>query len=258
MITILTYHDVVASSPETSNRHYAVTLDLLRDHIRVLQEHGFLAVDPDRLQNPSRIGSASFFLTFDDGQANHANLTAPLLESLGIRGIFFVPTRRIDRDSYLKSEDIRRMVGAGHIVGLHGHEHRRLDLLPLEIMRQDFARSLEILAGLTGEPPWIFAPVGGYGSTQVTDTARTMGVRTIRTMRWGLNRQPDPLALETIPVSRDFEPSQLLNILRSGHFGRGYRSKELIKRVLPETLYNQVRETGSRIGKRLRLPLIHE
>ena len=36
-----------------------------------------------------------------------------------------------------------------------------------------------------------------------------------------------------------------------------YRGKELIKRMLPETLYNRIRETGSRIGKSLRLTLIH-
>lgn len=257
MITILTYHDVVAASPGTGNSHYAVTLDLLRDHIRILQGHGFLAMDPCQLQSPSRVGSASFFLTFDDGQTNHANLTAPLLTSLGIRGIFFVPTLRIGRNSYLNSEDIRRMAGAGHLFGLHGHEHRRLDRLGVKELKEDFASSIEILAGLTGEPPWIFAPVGGYGSTQVTDTARAMGVRAIRTMRWGLNHQPDPLALETIPVSRDFEPTQLLNILRSGHFGRGYRIKEFIKGTLPEFLYNQVRQTVTRIGKGLRLPLIH-
>jgi len=252
LITILTYHDVFASSPKTSNSHYAVTLDLLRDHIRVLQEHGFLAVDPDRLQNPSRIGSASFFLTFDDGQANHANLTAPLLESLGIRGIFFVPTQRIDRDSYLKSEDIRRMAGAGHLFGLHGHQHRRLDALTPAVLQEDFSRSVEILTSLVGSPPRIFAPVGGYGSAPVTATAQAFGVQVIRTMRWGLNHTPDPWALETIPVSRDFDSSQLLRILQAGHFGRGYRTKELIKRTLPEFLYNQVRQTATRIGKSLR------
>lgn len=257
MITILTYHDVAASLSETANSHYAVTLDLLREHIRVLQEHGFLAVDPNQLQNPSRIGSASFFMTFDDGQANHANLTAPLLESLGIRGIFFVPTRRIDRGSYLRSEDIRRMAGAGHVFGLHGHEHRRLDLLSKEDLRQDFARSLEVLTGLIGRRPWIFAPVGGYTSPQVTAEARKAGVRTIRTMRWGLNRSPNPFALETIPVSRDFGSAQLFDILLSGNFGRGYRSKELIKSLLPENWYNQMRLTVSRIGKGLRLPFIY-
>lgn len=257
MITILTYHDVVASWPKTTNSHYTVTLDLLREHIRVLREHGFLAVDPERLQNPSRVGSASFFLTFDDGQANHANLTAPLLESLGICGIFFVPTRRIDRDSYLKSEDIRRMAGAGHVFGLHGHEHRRLDLLAKDDLRQDFARSLEILTGLIGQRPWIFAPVGGYTSPQVTAEARNVGVRAIRTMRWGLNRSSNPFDLETIPVSRDFGSDQILDILRSGNFGRGYRSKELIKSLLPENFYNRLRETVSRIGKGLRLPFIY-
>lgn len=249
MITILTYHDVVDSLSKAENSHYAISLNVLRDHIRVLREHAFLPVNPARLQNPTQIGSASFFLTFDDGQANHANLTAPLLESEGICGVFFVPTRRIDREAYLKSADIRRMAKAGHVFGLHGHEHRRLDRLGMEELRQDFTRSIEILAGLTGKPPWIFAPVGGYGSTQVTDTARATGIRAIRTMRWGLNHEPDPLALETIPASRDFEPSQLLNILRSGRFGRGYRTKEFIKGTLPEFLYNQVRQTVNRIGK---------
>lgn len=257
MITILTYHDVVASFSETENSHYAVSLDVLRDHIRVLRGHAFVPVNPTRLQNPTQIGSASFFLTFDDGQANHASLTAPLLESEGIRGVFFVPTRRIDREAYLKSADIRRMAKTGHVFGLHGHEHRRLDRLGMEELRHDFARSIEILADLTGEPPWIFAPVGGYGSTQVSDTAQAMGVRAIRTMRWGLNHQPNPWALQTIPVSRDFESAQLQSILRSGHFGRGYRTKEFIKGTLPEFLYNQVRQTVTRIGKGLRLPLIH-
>jgi peptidoglycan/xylan/chitin deacetylase (PgdA/CDA1 family) len=257
LITILTYHDVVTSSSGNGIGHYAVTPELLREHILVLQEHGFLAVDPGQLQNPSQIGSASFFLTFDDGQSNHANLTAPLLESFGIRGVFFVPTCRIDRDAYLKSEDIRRMTRAGHIFGLHGHEHRRLDLLSKEELKQDFVRSMEILAGLTGEPPWIFAPVGGYTSSQVTATARNLGVRAIRTMRWGLNSNPIPFGLETIPVSRDFSSAQLLEILRSGNFGRGYRSKELLKSLLPETLYNRVRETVSRIAKGLTLPSPH-
>lgn len=257
MISILTYHDVVVSSLGEKPNHYTVPLELLRDHIRVFQDLGLLSVDPARLQDPSQIGSASFFLTFDDGQANHAKLTAPLLESLGIRGVFFVPTLRIDRAAYLKSEDIRRMAGAGHVFGLHGHQHRRLDALSPADLREDFTRSIEFLTNLIGGRPWIFAPVGGYGSPRVTATAQAFGVQVIRTMRWGLNHTPNPLALETIPVSRDFDSSQLRRILHAGHFGRGYRTKEFIKGTLPEFLYNQVRQTATRIGKGLRYPFGH-
>lgn len=254
MITILTYHEIVASSFQGELQHFQLSEKLLREHVETLLGLGLVAPDPGRLRDPDRLGSASFFLTFDDGHQHHADFTAPFLASRGIRGIFFVPTQRIGRPGYLRREDVQTMSQAGHHFGLHGHQHRRLDALPATELSIDFARSCEILGELTGVVPSIFAPVGGYGSDLVTQVAQKHGVCTIRTMRWGLNHQPNPWSLETIPMNHDFGSPNLRAVLESGRFGRGYRTKEMIKGLLPEAWYNRFRQSAPRIAKNLRLP----
>ena len=258
MITILTYHNIRPANSSPSGDHYTVSLDLLRSHLETLRHSSMVGPEPEKLRQPSRLGSASFFLTFDDGDALHATLTAPLLESWGLRGIFFVPTQRFDRIGYLSAKDAQKMAAAGHLFGLHGHRHRRLDLLSESELAEDFSQSLEIFLRIVGSKPWFFAPVGGYGSSRVDRAAADHGVEVIRTMRWGLNHAPDPHALETIPISRDFDPQQLEKILQAGRFGRGYHTKEIIKKLLPETLYNRVRQSLPRISKGLALPSAHE
>lgn len=257
MITILTYHDIVPDDDGDRRNHYTVSVNFLRHQIEVLRAAGMVAVEPRGLMEPRRLGSASYFLTFDDGRIEHATLTAPLLEDFGIRGIFFVPTQRIGREGYLGPEDVKKMATAGHIFGLHGHQHRRLDLLPPTDLREDFARSREKMQSLLGEAPWIFAPVGGYNSALVATTARNFGIQAIRTMRWGLNLHPDPWTLETIPITHDFGSEALERVLQTGRFGRGYRTKELVKRLVPEFWYHQIRQTVPRIAKRLSLPSNH-
>ena len=258
MITILTYHNIRPSNFSSNGDHYTVSADLLQAHLEALTNSGMVGPEPAKLRQPSRLGSASFFLTFDDGDALHATLTAPLLESRGLRGIFFVPTQRFDRTGYLSAKDAQKMVAAGHLFGLHGHLHRRLDLLPPSELVGDFSRSCEIFLRVIGAPPWFFAPVGGYGSSRVDRAATDHGVEVIRTMRWGLNHAPDPHALETIPISRDFNPEQLGQILRTGRFGRGYHTKEFFKKLLPETWYNRMRQSLPRMVKGLGLPSAYE
>lgn len=258
MITILTYHDVRPQGPLPKDDHYTISADLLQSHLETFRKSGMVAPQPESLQHPSRLGSASFFLAFDDGDALHATLTAPLLESRGLRGIFFVPTQRLDRTGFLTTENVQAMSRAGHVFGLHGHFHRRLDLLPEAELVEDFSLSREILQRATGSPPWVFAPVGGYGSHRVDQAACHCGIRVIRTMRWGLNHKPNPLSLETIPVNRDFGARQLERVLFKGSFGRGYLAKEFFKRILPEFWYNRIRQSLPRMTKGFSLPSRHE
>ena len=76
-------------------------------------------------------------------------------------------------------------------------------------------------------------------------------------MRWGLNHSPDPLALETVPVSQDFGAGQLEQVLLKASFGRGYHAKEFFKKLLPEIWYNRIRQSLPRMTKSLSLPSTH-
>ena len=69
-------------------------------------------------------------------------------------------------------------------------------------MREQIKRSREIIGNLIGEPPWLFAPPGGFINEHVREVALGFGVEVLRTMRWGYNQSPDRTGLETIPVNR--------------------------------------------------------
>ncbi len=66
-------------------------------------------------------------------------------------------------------------------------------------------------------------------------------MRVIRTMRWGYNRQPDLLALETIPLNRYVTEKRFLGILESNNPRFLYAGKEALKRLMPLWGYEAIR-----------------
>src|SRR5207245_776655 len=68
-----------------------------------------------------------FMLSFDDGTVDHYEVVSPLLEAAGRAAIFFVPTAKLNQPGRLTGGMVKEMAKAGHTIGLHGHEHRRLD-----------------------------------------------------------------------------------------------------------------------------------
>lgn len=91
-----------------------------------------------------------FRLTFDDGLAEHATVVMPLLDSLGLKGTFYLIPRHIDRSKVVRDaatctwEQARLLMEHGHTIGNHTYSHRDLTKLPLaeaerEIQRGDSA-----------------------------------------------------------------------------------------------------------------------
>ena len=102
-----------------------------------------------------------------------------------------MPTAKLDRAGYLTSKLVTELSRAGQTIGLHSHEHRRLDWLGEEDIRVQMQLSHRIIEDLTGEPPVFFAPPGGYMNRRIRDIALETGIRVIRTTRWGYNPNPD-------------------------------------------------------------------
>ena len=65
--------------------------------------------------------------TFDDGTKSQL-YAAELLERYGYRGIFFIiPSRIIDPGSnYITPRELRELASHGHVIGVHGYEHRSM------------------------------------------------------------------------------------------------------------------------------------
>src|SRR5208282_5965625 len=153
-------------------------------------------------------------LSFDDGTLDHFEVVLPILEQHHLRAVFFVPTAKLNCPGYLTSSQAEELSRAGHTLGLHGHEHLRLDRLTEEDVRVQMEISRRILGELSGSKAVMFAPVGGYLDRRVRAGALECGVQVIRTMRWGYNRRCDLTELECIPVNRFFTEAQFDRVLR--------------------------------------------
>jgi peptidoglycan/xylan/chitin deacetylase (PgdA/CDA1 family) len=180
---------------------------------------------------------------------DHYEVVPSLLAKHGCSATFFVPTAKLNRPGYLSNAQATELSRAGHTLGLHSHEHRRLDTMMEEDIRAQMEISRKILGELTGAPPVVFAPPGGYMDRRVQQVAVESGVRLIRTMRWGYNRKPDPLAIQCVPLSQAVNEKKFGQALKFKHQSSMlYMFKELVKKLLPGRAYETLR--GSVFGRK--------
>ena len=117
----------------------------------------------DRTRTPPNRSQAAVLFTFDDGRESNYTVAAPMLESMGTRGLFFVVpefiglTQREARDFYYSRIDVRGLAPSesgerwtpmnpdqladltrrGHSIGNHTLSHVSLaDLSPADLERQ--------------------------------------------------------------------------------------------------------------------------
>lgn len=241
MILVLTYHQVLRGR-DPESRFYTIQAGQLERHLELLAQSGLHALTPEQLVGLERPSQPAYLLTFDDGTADQYEVVLPLLGRYGCRAVFFVPTAKLDRAGYLTSKQVAELSQAGQTIGLHSHEHRRLDTLGEEDIRVQMQKSHHIVKQLTGERPVFFAPPGGYMNRRIRSIALETGVRVIRTTRWGYNRKPDWAGLQCVMVNRHFTEREFRRVLE---FRRRsvvlYAAKEIVKKTIPSRAYESLR-----------------
>jgi peptidoglycan/xylan/chitin deacetylase (PgdA/CDA1 family) len=241
-MVVLTYHRTPAL-PGVRD-FYAVHAEALSAQLDVLRARGYAPGSFDDLTQ-SAAPARHFILTFDDATADHAKVAAPLLEARGLRGVFFIPTAKLDQPDRMTSADVAELGRRGHEIGSHSHEHRRLDLMSTDQVRSQLAASLSILGRLTENQPRAFAAPGGYTNKKVRRVATECGMMVQRTMRWGLNENTEAMELETIPMHAGMTAEDLGRILSGAGLLRWrlrYKAKEAFKQLLPLSSYEIVRK----------------
>lgn len=236
----LTYHKIAQGD---SAEFYTIRAEVLREHLELLRRVEKRPANIESLLNKSA-GQDDYFVTFDDGTADHFELVMPILEEFGIRGVFFVPTDKLDRPGSLSRAQVLELSGRGHEIGCHSHKHRRLDTQSDDSIREQLTVSTTIIAQLTGKMPRILAPPGGFTSHSVRRISGELGMPLIRTMKWGLNCPLVLNDLETIPINRKFSSAKLEGILAGRRLARLrflYNLKEAAKALVPLRLYERVR-----------------
>ncbi len=104
---------------------------------------------------------AAVSLTFDDGILDHYTLVAPHLDSLGIRGTFWVNGISIGKPDYnyaprLTWEMCREMSERGHEISNHSWSHPNLTGLSEEQLREEVFRNDDAIEKATGKSPVTF------------------------------------------------------------------------------------------------------
>jgi peptidoglycan/xylan/chitin deacetylase (PgdA/CDA1 family) len=96
-------------------------------------------------------------LTFDDGPDPRG--TPAVLDALaaaGVRATFFVLGERVEENPEL----LRRVIGAGHGVEVHGYAHLRHPFTTREVVARDLDRALGVLELHGVRPAWWRMPWG--------------------------------------------------------------------------------------------------
>lgn len=115
-------------------------------------------------------------LSFDDGPT--PALTDRVLDLLfehGVQAAFFVLTHKARRCPDL----VRRIVAEGHILGLHGEDHRTALFRSQRELRASLARARDELSALSGQPISLYRPSHGWKNRALLSALRRCGLRLV-------------------------------------------------------------------------------
>jgi peptidoglycan/xylan/chitin deacetylase (PgdA/CDA1 family) len=128
----------------------------------------------DALIAPARPGELA--LTFDDGpNPAWTPKLLDLLASLQVHATFFL----VGRFAQAEPELVRRIAAAGHLIGNHSWSHPFLSRTPAARVREELARTSDLLEQIAGVQVRYFRPPFGARRPVVFRIARELGLEPV-------------------------------------------------------------------------------
>jgi len=170
-------------TPRSLEQQFREQLEFASRHFTITNLDGFASLWDGLTQSESPSKPLLLF-TFDDGKESNYTVAAPLLESFGGRGVFFVVPAfaecsgteralpfyrsRVNPDSKpgyemwedwkpMSPEQIADLADRGHAIGNHTLTHERLVGLPPDQLEREVGESARQLASWTKKPVDAFA-----------------------------------------------------------------------------------------------------
>jgi len=121
-------------------------------------------------------------ITFDDGpDPGSTPAFTSVLAEREIRATFFMLGSMVAKAPGLAAE----IAAAGHEIGVHGFDHRRLPARTPRATMSDLTRATELIASVTGTWPRLFRPPYGVLSGPALLAARRLGLTPVLWGAWG-------------------------------------------------------------------------
>jgi peptidoglycan/xylan/chitin deacetylase (PgdA/CDA1 family) len=174
-------------TPASLEAQFREQLEWVSEHFTIVSLDDFTKLWGKNSPSESEAKPPVLF-TFDDGRESNYTVAAPLLESFGAHGVFFVVPAfadcaedqalnfyrsKINPDSRPGDEvwedwrpmnpaQIAELAARGHTIGNHTLTHRRLSGLPRETLEQEVGDSARKLTSWTKQPVDAFAWTFGW------------------------------------------------------------------------------------------------
>jgi hypothetical protein len=246
-VCVLTFHRIV----DQCERDHDVFASDFRSLVELVGRTSRVATHLDASVLSERV----CVLTFDDGTVDHM-AAAEKLASLGLAGIFYIPTAKLGTPGYLARSDVRRLHEMGHAIGSHLVTHALATEMTPDQLVHEMIESKRTLEDLISERVVLFAPPGGVTTRSLPTVAAEQGFTSVRLMRWGIYRSPSqqwcipcapvtPFAIRRRWIERCVESHRLPIAMNASWF---------VKRALPKRAGFAIRRTLSRRASRTRVP----
>ena len=116
---------------------------------------------------------AALSLTYDDGCIDQYELIAPRMDSLGLRGTFFLIGKGLGEGA-LSWDKIISLDRRGHEIGNHGWTHTDLRKIPSDSVRSELRLTSDLIAAHIGHRPKSIAPpFNSYDKRVLTSQANS-------------------------------------------------------------------------------------
>lgn len=179
------YHDVIENDdfdssgfPGPAAAHYKLTSVEFEEHLKSIS--AVLSAPPVTVSEVLAGTQPARLLTFDDGGVSSLRI-AERLDKLGWRGHFFITTDRIGKPGFLEPKDIVDLQKR-HIIGSHSCSHPlRMSACSWEQLLQEWKRSADRLAQITGGAITFGSVPGGNYSREVGRAAAEAGIKALFT-----------------------------------------------------------------------------
>lgn len=188
-VPVVFYHHVKCAPDGTPPSDLYICPTLFEAHLTYLRDHGWQSITTDKLADLLATRTCPeprrFVVSFDDGPIDQYTVAAPIMESLGMRGTFFVIARRTGNPIEMSYVQMRDLVARGHAFGSHTLTHADLRVADAEKLYLQIEGAQQVLARELGFRPRTFAyPYGRY-SEEAIHALRDSGLELAFTIKRG-------------------------------------------------------------------------
>lgn len=137
---------------------------------------------------PEITAAHKVYLTFDDGPSTNTQEILDILEEYDVKATFFV----VGKEGEAAQESMRKIVEAGHTLGMHSYSHKYSDLYAsVENFAGDFAKQQEYIYEVTGVTSRVYRFPGGSSNTvsdiSMKEFAKYLDSQGVRFFDWNIS-----------------------------------------------------------------------